>query len=89
MQELDHAAHADGTGTVIARYPGRHEEEDGAETLAPRSRDELTHLVNEVNGRGELGGNRLLNGPHLGAYGSGNPLLEERFQRGRYLHERG
>ena len=74
VQELDHAAHADGAGAVIARHPARHEEEDGAETLAPGPRDELTHLVNQVNGRGDLGGNRLLDGSHLGTYGSSNPL---------------
>jgi hypothetical protein len=36
VQELDHAAHAIWRGAVIARHPGRHEEDgDGAETLAP------------------------------------------------------
>ena len=89
VQELDHAAHANRAGTVVARHSRGHEEEDGPEALAAGPCDELAHLADEMHGRGDLGGDRLLDGPHLRAYGSSNPLLEERFQRGRRLHGRG
>ena len=86
VQELDDAAHPDRARAPVPRQPRRHEEQDGAEALATRPRDELAHLVDQRHRRVDLAGDRVLDGLELGSDGESDPVLQQRLERRRGFH---
>src|SRR4029453_14219471 len=82
-QELHYAAQPHRPRPLIARQPPRHQEEDGPQPFAPRPRDELAHLPDEIHRRVDLPPDLRLYGGQLAADHDGDPLLEKGFESGR------
>jgi hypothetical protein len=86
VEQFQHAAHVHRSRPPVPGEPRRHQEQDRAQALAARARDEPADLADEPHRRADLRRDHLVDRTQLGADRGRDALLQEGVPPGGCLH---